>query len=63
MKIFTKRTCWVFLLSLYPIFKCTVMQIEEALINDRLCVSTVFRKFRIPSIYTNLPAKFVKSKK
>ena len=29
--------------------KGTVMQIEKAVINDRLCVSKVYRKFRIPT--------------
>ena len=32
--------------------KGTVMQIEKALINDRLCVSKGFCKFRIPTIYS-----------
>ena len=32
-------------------FKGTVMQIEKALTIDRSCVSKVFRKFRIPTIY------------
>ena len=32
-------------------FKGTVMQIEKTLINYRLHVSKVSRKFRIPSIY------------
>ena len=32
-------------------FKGTVMQIEKALITDRLRVSKVSRKFRIPTIY------------
>ena len=33
------------------IFKGTVMQIEQALINDRSRVSEVSWKFRIPIIY------------
>ena len=32
--------------------KGTVMQIEKALINDRLRVSKVFWKFHIPTIYS-----------
>ena len=32
-------------------FKSTVMQIEKALINDRLHVSKAFLKIRIPNIY------------
>ena len=32
--------------------KGTVMQIEKALINDRLCVSNVSWKFHIPTIYS-----------
>ena len=32
-------------------FKDTVMQIEIALINDRLRISKVSWKFRIPTIY------------
>ena len=32
-------------------FKGTIMQIEKALINDRLRVSKVSRKFRITTIY------------
>ena len=35
----------------HAIFKRTVMQIEKSLINDRLRVSKVSRKFRIPTIY------------
>ena len=31
--------------------KCTVMQTEKALINDRVCVSKMSWKFRIPTIY------------
>ena len=31
--------------------KGTVMQIKKALINDRLRVSKVYRKCRIPTIY------------
>ena len=30
---------------------CNVMQLEKALINDRLYVSKVSGKFRIPTIY------------
>ena len=37
--------------------KGTVMQIEKALINDRLSVSKVSWKFRIPTIY-NFAVKF-----
>ena len=33
------------------LFKSTVMQIEKALTNDRLRVSKVSWKFRIPTIY------------
>ena len=33
------------------LFKSTVMQIEKPLINDRLRVSKIFWKFRIPNIY------------
>ena len=33
------------------LLKGTVMQIEKALINNRLRVSKVSRKFRIPTIY------------
>ena len=48
-------------------FKGTVMQTERVLINDRLCVSKVSRKFCILFIYnfsSNLPVKlafFLKS--
>ena len=41
--------------------KITVMQIEKVLINDRLRVSKVPEKFRIPTIYnfcSNLPVEF-----
>ena len=34
-----------------PSFKKTVMQIEKALINDRLLVLNVSWKFGIPTIY------------
>ena len=37
------------------------MEIEEALINDRLRVSKVSRKFRIPTIYTVKFANFLQS--
>ena len=37
--------------SFVIMFKGTVMQIEKALINDRLRVLKVSRKFRIPNIY------------
>ena len=33
------------------LFNCTVMEIEKALINDRLGVSKVSWKFRIPTTY------------
>ena len=33
------------------LIKGTFMQIEKALINDRLCVSKVYSKCRIPTIY------------
>ena len=33
--------------------KVPVMQIEKALINDRLCVSKISWKFRIPTIYNS----------
>ena len=33
------------------VIKGTIMQIEEALINDRSRVSKVYRKFRIPTTY------------
>ena len=36
--------------SEYVIVKGTIMQIEKALINDRLCVSKVSCKFCIPTI-------------
>ena len=42
----------------YFFLKGTVMQIENALINDRLRVSKVSRKFRIPSIYNFVTEKF-----
>ena len=37
--------------KLIPSLKGTVMQTEEVLIHDRLRVSKVSRKFRIPIIY------------
>ena len=46
------------------LFKSTVMQIDKALINERLRLSKVFRKFRISITYnfavicSNLPVKF-----
>ena len=33
--------------------KVPVMQIEKALINDRICVSKISWKFRIPTIYSS----------
>ena len=33
------------------LIKGTVLQIEKALINDRLLISKVSRKFRIPAIH------------
>ena len=38
-------------LFLQFVIKDRVMQIERALINDRFCVSKVYVKFRIPTIY------------
>ena len=37
---------------MYMGFKGTVMQIEKALINDRLCVSKLSWKLRIPTAYS-----------
>ena len=41
----------IWLRSICSKFKGTVMQIEKTLINDRLHVSKVSRKFDIPTIY------------
>ena len=41
-----------------PQLKSTVMQIEKALLNDRLSVLNVSEKFRIPSIY-NFPVIYL----
>ena len=52
MHISLKQVFWVIFENFWAdIFKGTVMQIEKALINDRLCVSKVSWKFRVPNIY------------
>ena len=47
----TSWFAFVLLSTEWKVLKSTIMQIEKALINDRLNVSKVSWKFRIPTIY------------